>query len=109
MIRDFTVYFDTGSYQLDDRASAKVKDAATVLRRLAPDDQLVIVHGHTDTIGTAHDNRVLGLSRAMAVSDRLVELGVSSGRISMESFGESKPVSPYHSRNRRVEIKLTQQ
>jgi len=49
----------------------------------------VIVEGHADTDGTPAYNTELALRRAQAVRDWLVAQGVSPGRLSVRSHGES--------------------
>lgn len=67
--------------------------------------------GHTDPAGSASYNRRLGVRRAAHVANELRRImdskkpGISKHiRITIGSKGETKPVSKYPARNRRVEI-----
>jgi outer membrane protein OmpA-like peptidoglycan-associated protein len=69
----------------------------------------IIAEGYTDSKGTETYNQALSLRRANAVCDYLVAGGVSASRISVEGFGESKPVASNatadgRAQNRRVEL-----
>jgi peptidoglycan-associated lipoprotein len=69
----------------------------------------VRIEGNCDERGSDEYNLALGERRAKAARDYLVKLGVSSGRLSVISYGEEKPVDPGHdeaawSKNRRDEF-----
>ena len=69
--------------------------------------------GHTDSKGTDAYNMALGMRRAVAVRDKLLEFGLNPARIlSVESRGESEPIAPNDTdqgrfENRRIEFKAT--
>ena len=71
--------------------------------------QGVTLEGHADERGSREYNIALGDRRALSVQ-RVLELnGVSSGQVSVVSYGEEKPAAEGHSEaawrlNRRVEI-----
>ncbi|MCW8926291.1 MAG: OmpA family protein [Xanthomonadales bacterium] len=74
-------------------------------------DQLVIIEGHTDSIGNHAYNMTLSESRAEAVEHYLVEQGVAFNRISIKGLGPDFPVADNGSNegrqlNRRVEVIL---
>lgn len=70
------------------------------------------VEGHTDSDGGEKSNLRLSQSRAEAVMNRLISMGVASNRLQAKGFGESKPIDTNgtaegRANNRRVEfIKL---
>jgi outer membrane protein OmpA-like peptidoglycan-associated protein/V8-like Glu-specific endopeptidase len=71
----------------------------------------VVVTGHTDPVGTAAYNVQLGRKRAERASAQLRQIleklrpGVSTRlQFTVDSKGESQPVSPDRTKNRRVEI-----
>ena len=69
------------------------------------------VGGHTDTSGTAAYNQALSVRRAQAVSNELVRLGVPREAITVQGYGETRPLVPTadgvrEPQNRRVEIIL---
>ena len=69
--------------------------------------------GHTDSKGTDAYNMALGMRRAKAVRDKLLEFGLNPARIvGVESMGESDPIAPNDTEqgrfeNRRIEFKPT--
>ena len=103
----FILYFRFESNELTDESRAllpKVLDA--VRQQPFPD---VSVVGHTDTTGTNTGNFELGLRRANAIRDRLIEAGVGASLIEATSHGEADPLiktadEVLEPRNRRVEI-----
>jgi outer membrane protein OmpA-like peptidoglycan-associated protein len=79
-----------------------------VKSRSVPD---VTVIGHTDTMGSAESNVVLGLGRANLIRERLVAVGLDSSLVSAESHGEADLLVPTpdetpEPRNRRVEVSV---
>ena len=75
-------------------------------------DLRVLIVGHTDSKGSDAYNMALGMRRAVAVKDKLLEFGLSPSRVlGVESKGESEPVatndtSEGRAQNRRIEFKL---
>ena len=73
-------------------------------------DYNVGITGHTDSKGSDAYNMALGMRRAKAVKDRLIELGLSSSRIrGIDSKGESEPIATNETdegraQNRRIEF-----
>ena len=76
------------------------------------DFKLTII-GHTDSKGSDAYNMALGMRRAIAVRDKLLEFGLDPARIlGVESRGESEPIAPNDTEqgrfeNRRIEFKAT--
>ena len=107
--RTYLVFFDWDAADLTPRAQQIVADAAGASSRLAV--TRIEVSGHADLTGTATYNQGLGLRRAQVVSAELVRLGVKKEAISVQSFGDSKPLVATgpgirEPQNRRVEIVL---
>jgi peptidoglycan-associated lipoprotein len=106
------VYFEFDSYAI--RADGKpvlmtnskaIKDNTTW--------GVVTVEGHTDERGSEEYNLALGERRGNSVRTYLIDLGVSSSRLTVVSFGESKPRAVGHDEsawryNRRVEFSAAQ-
>lgn len=72
----------------------------------------IALSGHCDGIGSDKYNMKLGEKRANIVKDYLVKKGISPDKISVESFGKSKPCADNKTAkgralNRRTEIKAT--
>src|SRR5205085_44226 len=51
------------------------------------------IEGHTDSVGSADDNRKLSLSRADAVRDQLVSQGYPTAKIVTAGLGPDHPVA----------------
>jgi len=88
----------------------KVRDAADVFPR-----SLIVIEGHTDSLGRDDANLTLSRSRAEAVGEFLtVELGVAGFRIRAMGFGEIRPIANNEttqgrSRNRRIDVRIEPQ
>jgi len=70
---------------------------------------VVVVEGHTDSIGSDAYNMKLSQRRADTVRDYMVKNGVSPSRIKTEAFGKTKPIASNkaaagRAQNRRVDI-----
>ncbi|PKQ65806.1 hypothetical protein BZG02_02025 [Labilibaculum filiforme] len=71
------------------------------------------VEGHTDSDGDDSFNMTLSKERAEVVMKKLVQMGISSNRLSSTGFGESKPIdnnstAEGKANNRRVEFVKTE-
>jgi chemotaxis protein MotB len=103
-----------GRQSLDDLANA-VNDLS---REIPPDLPWILrVDGHTDkhaiSGGQFKNNWELSSARAIAVVQYLVSKGVPPDRLAAAGFGEFQPIDPgtdddAFSRNRRIELKLTE-
>ena len=67
------------------------------------------IDGHTDNTGVASHNLALSESRAAAVKDQLVNMGVDKSRLTIKGFGDLRPLEKNDSpegraNNRRVEF-----
>ena len=72
----------------------------------------IAVDGHTDSVGTDQYNQKLSERRARAVAGYLADHGIARSRMTVEGFGESKPVASNdtadgRAQNRRVELRVT--
>ena len=84
------IYFDFDNATLDYQAQELLKQKAMWLRD-NPDANAVI-EGHCDERGTNAYNLALGERRAESAKSFLVNLGISSTRLTTISYGEEKPV-----------------
>lgn len=94
---------------------------ATALKNVtaqqSPDtDWLIRVDGHADKQrgGRYPSNWDLSAARAVTVVRSLVGNGIPANRIAAASFGENQPLDPAdtpaaYAKNRRIEIRLTEQ
>ena len=102
--------FAFDAHALPTNASALIDDIALDLD--ADPDLRVRLIGHTDAEGNTDRNYELGRQRAEAVRSHLIGQGIDSGRIQIESKGETRPIIPnppdrtIAGANRRVEIEV---
>ena len=105
------VYFDFDKSALTPAAIAKLDKTAAWMQKTA--EAKVEIQGHCDERGTNEYNMALGERRANSAEKYLVNLGVSSDRISTVSYGEERPADPGHdeaawAKNRRCEFKIAE-
>jgi outer membrane protein OmpA-like peptidoglycan-associated protein len=107
VLRGVTFDFNSAEIRADSRPI--LDQAVTSLGDNA--DVLVVVEGHTDSIGTEEINQALSLRRAESVFRYLVNRGVAPERLRIEGFGKSRPVATNdteqgRAQNRRVELRV---
>ncbi len=117
------VLFPTGSDQINDAGQVEMKKLAGAIielqKEIPPEINWVLrVDGHTDNIplsgtGRYHDNWELSTARATSVVKFLIANGVPPERLVAAGFGEFQPLDPAdtdeaRSKNRRIELKLTE-
>jgi peptidoglycan-associated lipoprotein len=83
------VFFDTDQYDLDDRDRATLDTQAEWLNRYPT--VRVTIEGHADERGTRDYNLALGDRRANAAKNYLEARGISSGRMTVISYGKERP------------------
>jgi len=103
--RDFLFDFDKSAIRSNE--TKHVSDIASYMKQ-NPSAQ-VGIDGHTDPRGTDAFNQGLSERRVNAISEALVNAGVSSSRIKTGAFGESQPkcsepTEPCWQSDRRVEV-----
>ncbi|HIC78867.1 MAG TPA: hypothetical protein EYP02_06745 [Sulfurovum sp.] len=103
-----TLYFGVDQYMISANNIPKIITTSKILKK---NGRRVRVEGHCDASGTDEYNYALGLRRAKAAKDALINRGVKASNITMVSMGESAPEcstgfsSECFSKNRRVEFK----
>jgi chemotaxis protein MotB len=114
------VFFDTGQSVLKPEGRAeldKIADVLLDLNKKIPQDiaWVLRVDGHTDVrpIAGGRTNWDLSAARAIAVVQYLISKGMPPQRLVAAGFGEFQPIDPgnteeAYSRNRRIELKLTE-
>jgi len=117
------VFFDSGAAVIRPEGKAeldKLAAALTDLDKQIPSEinWVLRVDGHTDTrqlSGTSafKSNWELSAARAISVVQYLISKGISPQRLVAAGFGEFQPIDPgttdeAFSRNRRIELKLTE-
>ncbi len=100
------VHFDYNSTALNDEGK-KILDQKVIAALKSDKTTRIVVEGHCDERGSDASNLALGTQRAKATKAYLVKNGVKSSRISVKSFGETKPLDNDHdedawAKNRRV-------
>ncbi len=116
------VLFASASAELNPEGEAQIARLATTLaeigKKIPKDiDWILRVDGHTDRVpiqtAVFPSNWELSTARAISVVKFLVDHGVPADRLAATGFGEHQPLDPRqnqagYSRNRRIELKLTQ-
>ena len=115
--REETFVFDSGRLNFDFDKSVVKPQYYELLRNVKDyaeqQDMRVTIIGHTDSKGSDAYNMALGMRRAVAVRDKLLEFGLNPARIlGVESRGESEPIAPNDTaegrfENRRIEFRTT--
>jgi len=109
IVRLNNVFFDFGKFELKKESFPELDRISKIfIERPA---MKIKISGHTDNIGTEHDNLILSQNRAKAVTDYLISKGIDSNRMITKGYGETKPVSSNETEqgrkhNRRVEFTI---
>ena len=83
------VFFNYDSAELDTDAQELLQDQVAWLKQYS--NVSVIIEGHCDERGTREYNLALGEKRAQSVKNYLINLGISSDRVSTISYGKERP------------------
>ena len=117
------VLFPSGSEIINEAGQAEMKKLADAIielqREIPPEINWVLrVDGHTDNVPVSgnrryRDNWELSSARATSVVKFLIENGVPANRLVAAGFGEYQPLDETgtddaRTRNRRIELKLTE-
>ena len=106
-----TVTFDFGSWEVGpDQARALDRLANGILRMLERNpDEIVMIEGHTDAVGSEEDNLTLSDRRAQSVAEILTtEFGVPPENLVTQGYGEEQlkiPTSGPERANRRIAVR----
>lgn len=103
------VYFDTERFNINSRSQETLNKLANIFKEYP--DTNILVEGHTDSQGSESYNLTLSKNRAQAVTNYLVENGISQGRLTTNWYGESQPkydnnTAEGRAKNRRVEVAI---
>jgi outer membrane protein OmpA-like peptidoglycan-associated protein len=104
------VLFGTDLARLNPDGMRTAQKLADVLKQNP--QRNVLIEGFTDSTGSAPHNQELSERRATSVRNALQEMGVASGRVATQGYGQTYPVaandtSANRQLNRRVEIVLS--
>lgn len=99
-------YFAFDKIELDADSRAKL-DA--LVRQERGNDTILMINGHTDSVGTETYNQALSERRARAVRAYLVDAGIDPSRLRVRGFGELQPAEPNdtaagRAENRRADV-----
>ncbi len=83
--------FDLDKAELKPEGKFRAREAADYLEKYPSDS--IIIEGHTCSLGTEEHNLDLGMRRADAVRRYLIEVGIESERMTVVSYGESRPIA----------------
>ena len=103
--------FKFGKTALPDEAKAKIDEMVSQLKQ-DPKNIYLEIEGHTDGVGAAKTNELIGLARAEAVKKYLYEqYQIPLHKMNVISYGKEKPIAPNKTKagraqNRRVVIKV---
>ena len=105
------VLFEFDSDELAPQFLASLKRLADYLKR-PTGYKLMIIEGHTDSVGSAEYNQNLSERRAVSVRKALLSFGLAPAKVQARGYGESRPIADNgnfqgRAQNRRVEFKLS--
>ena len=89
------VYFEYDRFEIREDAKSALASNAKAIQENSGWG-VITIEGHCDERGSEEYNIALGELRARAVKKYLSDLGVSSGRLDVVSFGEAKPAVMGH-------------
>lgn len=103
-----SVYFKTGSYILSREAKIELLKFVALAKDAG---NKIEVSGYADDIGEKELNLILSQKRAQEVYDFLIKNGITKERITLNYYGEEKPLVPNTSNearslNRRVDVMM---
>ncbi|MCP4433594.1 MAG: OmpA family protein [Gammaproteobacteria bacterium] len=109
LIMPGNITFQTGKSDLNAGFHDVLNSVVLVLNEF--NQTVIVVSGHTDSVGSDASNQTLSERRATAVADYLLKKQVVEARIEAVGFGEKHPVADNGSdagraENRRVELSL---
>ncbi|WP_374184253.1 OmpA family protein [Klebsiella variicola] len=105
--------FDTGKWVLKPGSTKRLVNSLMDIK--AKPGWLIVVAGHTDSVGEEKANQLLSLKRAESVRDWMRDTGdVPDSCFAVQGYGESRPIATNdtpegRALNRRVEISLVPQ
>lgn len=105
--------FDTGKWTLKPGSTKLLVNSLVGIK--ARPGWLIVIAGHTDSVGDDKSNQTLSLKRAESVRNWMRDTGdVPESCFAVQGYGESRPVASNDAQqgralNRRVEISLVPQ
>ena len=104
------IFFESNKFDLQPESKIELQKLLNFLNQNKTVH--ISVDGHTDNSGTTKHNLELSESRAKAVFDYLIKMGIVANRLSYKGYGESKPIADNKTdegkkQNRRTEFTIT--
>ncbi len=107
------IYFNVDQYNITSDKLPIIHNNYNVLKSKISKRNILKIEGNCDASGSDEYNYALGLKRAKAVKESLINEGIKDNNIVIVSLGESSPEcvdsssASCYAKNRRVEFKLT--
>ena len=108
------IYYDLDRFSLRLDATRELEKLVATMRKYP--SLIIEIRSHTDSRGSAEQNKILSTQRAKAVADLLAAKGISRRRMATIGMGESQLVNnctdgvictdAEHQRNRRTEFRV---
>ena len=100
------IEFDYDKATIRPESMPRIQEIASVMKTYPT--ILMEIRGHTDDRGSDDYNQNLSEQRARAVADALEDMGVKSARLTIQGFGESRPLAPNDSEENRKKNRRTE-
>ena len=102
-------HFDSGQHVIRAVDRKFLETAAGYIKKV-PENVVIEVGGHTDSVGNDASNQALSERRANEVRKALIEAGVKESMLTMKGYGEKNPKTTNDTedgkfQNRRIEYK----
>ena len=106
----YIIYFDFDQHVITSESAQILEEVKAKMNENA--DYKCSLYGHTDVEGGENYNKNLSSRRSKAAMNYLKKMGIDPIRVTMDFFGETRPVIQTRSikeakKNRRVEIEVT--
>jgi outer membrane protein OmpA-like peptidoglycan-associated protein len=100
-------HFDTGKHDIRPEDAKFLQTAAGYMKKI-PQDIVIEVGGHTDSVGSDANNQPLSERRANAVKEELIKAGIKESMLKTQGYGSKKPKASNDTddgkfQNRRIE------
>lgn len=106
------IYFDIDQYNITSDKLHIIHSNSLLLKSKIDREEKIKIEGNCDASGSDEYNYALGLRRAKAVKDAIIDEGIKRENIILVSLGESSPecsessTASCYAKNRRVEFKI---
>lgn len=87
------IHFDPKSAHIRSDAYPLLNEYVSALQSPALRDAVLVIAGHTDSMGSEEANLSLSQERAQAVKDYLIKRGINTNRLIAKGYGEAYPVA----------------